>query len=164
MVMLYCIPLGPAVHATSSLTLFTRRCAMTMCCSLLRSGPRVLLFSSALFGRRRNVFLKPVKNFFRPFVVGDNPLLGDVSSKTSSFWGALVFGVLAMSCSGCLVSVAHNSGDGGIICGEDGGTTCDDDGGGRLSSSGIDGVLDWLEIEFDWLRLYGDVDPSLYLC
>ena len=80
-----------------------------------------MLFSSAgLFGRRRNVFLKPESNFFFPFVVGDNSALDGVSSLTLLLWSSVELGLLVSSTSsGILISGVHKSGDGGITFGDD---------------------------------------------
>lgn len=111
---------------------------------LLPIGSSVMLFSSVgLFGRRRNVFLKPERNFFFPFDVGDNSGLGEVSRETLSPWRPAGFGLLVASstCSDTLISGVHKSGDGAITFGERGGITRGDSGGVVLSS-GIEGVLD----------------------
>lgn len=110
---------------------------------LLPIGSSVMLFSFSsvgFFGCRRNVFLKPEKNFFFPFDVGDNSGLGEVSRETLSPWrpGLLV---VSSTCSDTLISGVHKSGDGAITFGELGGITWGDSGGVVLSS-GIEGVLD----------------------
>ena len=88
-------------------------------------APSVELFSSAgLFGRRRNVFLKPESNFFLPFEVGDNSALDGVSPPTSLLWSSVEFGLLVSSTSsGSLISGVHKSGDDGITFGDEGVTT-----------------------------------------